>query len=90
MKRVRIKVAGIVQGVGYRAFAKKHAQYLGLTGFTRNNPDGSVTIEAQGKTEVLAIYMNLMEKGPQSSEVRHFNIEEIELVVDETAFYVTV
>ncbi len=89
MKRIRIRVAGIVQGVGFRAFAKKHAQYLGLTGFTRNNPDGSVTIEAQGKTEVLALYMNLMDKGPQSSEVRHCNVEELELVIDETVFYVT-
>lgn len=89
MKRIRIKVAGIVQGVGFRAFAKKQAQYLGLTGFTRNNPDGSVTIEVQGKTEALAVYMNLMETGPQSCEVRHCNVEDVEIVGNETFFYVT-
>jgi acylphosphatase len=89
MKRIRIKVAGIVQGVGFRAYAKRHAQTMYLTGFTRNNADGSVTIEAQGLLEILAKYLELIESGPAGSDVRHIKTEEIPLIMNESTFYVT-
>jgi acylphosphatase len=44
----RFIVSGSVQGVGYRYFCRRAAQSLGLKGFVRNMPDGSVEIEAFG------------------------------------------
>ena len=88
MKRIKIKVSGIVQGVGFRAFAKRHALYHSLTGYTKNNPDGSVIIEIQGKSELIANYLALMEQGPPHAEVRHIKIEDMDIIESESLFYV--
>lgn len=89
MKRIRIRVAGIVQGVGFRYFAKKNAQLLGLSGFTKNMDDGSVLIEVQSdKQEILVQYVSLMEQGPTHSEVRHSKVTEIPIIEGESFFYV--
>jgi acylphosphatase len=88
MKRIKIKVSGIVQGVGFRAFAKRHALYHSLTGYTKNHPDGSVTIEIQGKPEIIALYLSLMEKGPSHAEVRHIKVEDMEIIESESLFIV--
>ena len=48
MIRKRIKFTGLVQGVGFRWRAKNSAAALGLTGWVRNEYDGSVTMEVQG------------------------------------------
>ncbi|MDQ6838702.1 MAG: acylphosphatase, partial [Actinomycetota bacterium] len=45
--RVRIRVLGTVQGVGFRPFVYRHARALGLAGFVRNDSAG-VLIEAEG------------------------------------------
>jgi acylphosphatase len=49
--RVRAVVAGRVQGVGFRAFAREKAEALGLSGYVRNVPDGSVEVVAEGERE---------------------------------------
>lgn len=41
-------VRGRVQGVGYRAGCHRRANELGLSGWVRNLPDGSVEVEAEG------------------------------------------
>ncbi|MBP7733390.1 MAG: acylphosphatase [Caldisericia bacterium] len=89
MKRIRIRVAGIVQGVGFRYFAKRNAQLLGLSGFTENMDDGSVIIEAQSDNqEILSQYISLIEQGPAHSEVRHTKVAEIPVIEGESFFYV--
>lgn len=52
--RVQVRYSGRVQGVGFRATARGIASRLGLTGWVRNEPDGSVLLEAQGTPEALA------------------------------------
>lgn len=49
MKTVTMKVTGLVQGVGFRWTTQMIAQELGITGTVKNNPDGSVSIVAQGE-----------------------------------------
>ena len=49
--RQRFTVFGRVQGVGFRYRASYAARELGLTGWVRNEPDGSVTMEVQGLPE---------------------------------------
>jgi O-acetyl-ADP-ribose deacetylase len=46
--RVEARVEGIVQGVGFRASARRQAVRLGLAGWAANLPDGSVEVVAEG------------------------------------------
>ncbi|RJP44135.1 acylphosphatase [Candidatus Parcubacteria bacterium] len=49
IKRLLVRLTGEVQGIGLRYSARRRAQELGLSGFIRNEPDGSVYLEAEGK-----------------------------------------
>ncbi|MDX2178768.1 MAG: acylphosphatase [Bryobacteraceae bacterium] len=69
-------ISGRVQGVGYRAFVRKHALALGLTGYAKNMPDGSVEVLATGPREALDKLAGFLRQGPPWSEVRH--VEERE------------
>ena len=51
MIRKRIVFNGWVQGVGFRYRARRAADLLGVTGWVRNEYDGSVTMEIQGAEE---------------------------------------
>lgn len=48
MVRVRVRYSGRVQGVGFRATCSDLAKGAPITGWVMNEPDGSVTLEAQG------------------------------------------
>jgi len=73
--RVSAIVRGYVQGVGYRIFALREAQRHGLTGWTRNRPDGAVEVVAEGETEALRRYLARLEQGPSEAEVSHVDIQ---------------
>ena len=60
---------GNVQGVGFRATARRKAQELGLTGIVRNLADGSVELIAQGKEEELKSLVQFLH--------HHFAIEKM-------------
>ncbi len=62
-------VSGRVQGVGFRYYVYEAARALGLTGITRNQPDGSVWVEAQGPEEDLQELEQKLWKGPFLSHV---------------------
>lgn len=69
--RVRMEIAGRVQGVGYRAFARDAASDLGLVGFVRNDPSGSVTLIAEGARPVLETLLSECRAGPRFGSVTH-------------------
>ena len=48
MHRIRVTYEGRVQGVGFRATTRSIASRLDVSGWVRNEPDGTVTMEAQG------------------------------------------
>lgn len=50
-KRAEIKVSGQVQGVFFRQGVKEEAERLGLTGWVRNEDEGTVNAVAEGKEE---------------------------------------
>ena len=52
MIRKRIVFNGWVQGVGFRYRARRAADLLGVTGWVRNEYDGSVTMEIQGSQAI--------------------------------------
>lgn len=69
-------VSGRVQGVGYRAFARRSAEALGLRGFARNLADGRVEAHAEGPLSALDEFAGLLAKGPLWADVRHVESRE--------------
>ncbi|MCD6363323.1 MAG: acylphosphatase [Synergistetes bacterium] len=62
--RLKARIYGLVQGVGFRYFVKREARSLGITGWVRNMPDGSVEVIAEGEKNALKLLLSLLHKGP--------------------------
>jgi acylphosphatase len=73
--RVAFHVHGMVQGVGYRRFAAREADALGLAGWVRNEPDGSVCGVAEGGPEALAAFREALARGPAFGAVERLDWE---------------
>ena len=74
--RVVATVRGVVQGVGFRWFVHRRASDLGLDGWVRNRPDGSVELLAEGPDDAVARLLADVGQGPDGAwvsgvEVRH-------------------
>ncbi len=74
----RIKVSGRVQGVFFRVSTKDKAEELGIKGWVKNEPDGSVLIEAQGDIESLKFFEEWCHKGPLMAKVVQVELTKIE------------
>jgi acylphosphatase len=81
-------VTGRVQGVFYRASTVKEAARLGLTGWVRNEPDGSVVLEAQGSREAVEALVAWARKGPSGARVVAVDAEAVPEVAGEASFRV--
>ena len=68
--RLEARVRGAVQGVGFRWFVLREAARLGLTGWVANEPDGSVTVVAEGDPRSLARLEAILAEGPRGADVR--------------------
>lgn len=64
-KAVMVRVGGVVQRVGYRRFVLDAAQEMGISGYVRNERDGSVTILAQGDEGQLKAFMDRIKAPPE-------------------------
>jgi len=73
--RLRAIVKGIVQGVGYRFFVEDRAYELGLVGYVRNLPDGTVEVVAEGEREVLEVLLEHLRRGPRLARVKDVEVE---------------
>ena len=78
-QHLNIKVYGLVQGVFFRATAQKEAQKLNLTGFAKNEEDGSVYIEAEGEKKNLDKFIKWCNIGPSMARAEKVVISEAEL-----------
>jgi len=74
---IRAKVTGRVQGVGFRYTTEHAARELGLVGWVRNAPDGSVEVRAQGNEMVLEQFVAFLRKGPRSARVRSVDVNPV-------------
>ena len=72
--RARVRVTGRVQGVWYRQSTASAAQDLGLAGWVRNLPDGSVEAVAEGPRTTVERLVAFMEEGPPHASVEHIDI----------------
>lgn len=70
-----ITVRGLVQGVGYRWFANRHAVQLGLKGVVTNNYDGTVSVEVEGDRSLVEELLQQLKIGPRSAQVNDLRVE---------------
>lgn len=76
-KRIKVKITGTVQGVGFRPTVYKHAQNNHLSGSVQNTL-GGVVIEAQGEEENLNIFLDkVIHKLPKEAKIEHVDISTI-------------
>jgi acylphosphatase len=76
MKHVSIRVFGKVQGVFFRASTRDRARGLNISGNVRNEPDGSVSIEAEGSEEAIAEFVAWCRRGPLLARVDRCDVNE--------------
>jgi acylphosphatase len=69
MRCVCLRIAGRVQGVGYRAWAIATASRLGLRGWVRNRSDGTVEALIIGEDETVAAMIAACRDGPRAAQV---------------------
>ena len=74
IKQAHFIVSGFVQGVGYRRFIMHIARKLGLTGWIRNNADGTVEGLVIGAEEAIEQLMEACKKGPFLSTVDNVHV----------------
>jgi acylphosphatase len=75
MKRVQVRVKGRVQGVFFRAEAQARAGSLGVAGWIRNAPDGSVEAVFEGDDERVDSMVGWCRRGPAGAEVDEVEVE---------------
>ena len=85
MVRKQIRFRGKVQGVGFRYHAKNAASSLGLTGWVRNESDGSVYMEVQGE-DVLVERLLLNLNSDTYIDIQNVEIRSIDIVEKENGF----
>ena len=72
---LRVRVTGRVQGVWYRGWAQTEARRLGLRGWVRNEPDGSVAAVLVGPEPRVAEMVDAMRRGPPDARVTGLSSE---------------
>ncbi|MEX2597982.1 MAG: acylphosphatase [Salibacteraceae bacterium] len=68
-KHLNIQIFGLVQGVWFRKNTKQKADALAISGFVRNEKDGSVYLELEGDASMIDIMLEWCERGPELARV---------------------
>ncbi len=76
MKAVQARVSGRVQGVSFRWYTEEKARSLGVGGWVRNEPDGSVLVHAEGEAEAVDALVAWCHDGPTSARVSGVAVRE--------------
>ena len=75
-RAVRLRVRGLVQGVGFRWSLCREAQGLGLRGWVRNRSDGSVEALAAGPAPAVQVLIDWARAGPPAARVERVDVQE--------------
>jgi acylphosphatase len=73
-----VRVTGRVQGVFYRAWAQGEARELGISGWIRNCPDGTVEAQLSGEEHDVERMIERMRRGPSNARVEQLDVEDID------------
>ncbi|MBE9520015.1 MAG: acylphosphatase [Proteobacteria bacterium] len=85
-KRVHVIVEGRVQGVFFRAYTSDEAKKLGLTGWVRNRPEGTVEAVIEGDAGSVDTMLHWFYQGSPGSRVTKVRVSEEPPVGDSTTF----
>ncbi|MFZ5558003.1 MAG: acylphosphatase [Pseudomonadota bacterium] len=72
----RLVIHGRVQGVGFRHSMRMEADRLGVTGWVRNRPDGTVEAAAHGSPEAVAALIRWAHVGPRLAQVTRVEVAD--------------
>ncbi|MFO7966340.1 MAG: acylphosphatase [Archaeoglobaceae archaeon] len=86
MLRLEAYISGVVQGVGFRYFARKMAKESGVTGFVMNLNDGRVFLVAEGSGEQLEKFISTIRQGPVHGIVKKVETAQREATGEFTNF----
>lgn len=75
-------VHGFVQGVGFRFFVVGEARRLGVAGFVRNRPDGTVEAEVEGDDSTVQRMLDAVRGGPPGARVDRVDVTELPVTGD--------
>ena len=78
MKRARVVVSGSVQGVFFRTKTRDRARSLGVAGWIRNVPDGTVEAVFEGDDERVGSMVEWCRRGPSGASVEDVEVEWVE------------
>jgi acylphosphatase len=74
----KVQIYGRVQGVFFRQWAVNQARELGVAGWIRNRPDGSVEAHVIGTEPVVLQMIGRLRGGPSNARVEDFMVEDAE------------
>lgn len=77
-KAVVVSITGRVQGVSFRAWTQDEARKLGLSGWVRNERDGSVSALLVGEEDAVAAMLRRLQAGPPAARVTDVRVEDAE------------
>lgn len=75
LRRLEATVHGLVQGVGYRWYARHLARRLNLSGYVRNRYDRTVEVVAEGQERTLREFLSHLETGPSAAVVERVDVK---------------
>ncbi|MCR9099904.1 MAG: acylphosphatase [bacterium] len=76
MRQVKLRITGKVQGVFYRASTREKAQQLGIKGWVKNEPDGTVSAVGQGPGASLQQWIDWCREGPSEARVESVEVKD--------------
>ncbi|MBB3912806.1 acylphosphatase [Rhizobium fabae] len=86
---VQVLISGRVQGVGFRVWTRNEAMRLGLTGWVRNQDDGSVAALIAGSDNAISTMVERLKRGPAGASVSRVATETTLLEKVPTDFRIT-
>ncbi|GBE13539.1 acylphosphatase [bacterium BMS3Bbin14] len=88
LKRIHAIVHGQVQGVFFRDYTRRHARHLGLGGWVRNLPDGTVETVFEGEADKVEAMLAWLHEGSPHSRVSAVDAVEEEPIGEDEGFFV--
>ena len=85
-RRIHVIIEGRVQGVFFRAYTRDEAVRLGLCGWVRNRPDGSVEALVEGEKYAVENMIQWFHQGSPHSNVTRVHVTEEAPVEDSSTF----
>ena len=77
-KAVEVRITGLVQGVSFRFYTMQQARDLGVTGWVRNEPDGSVAGHFEGSSDAVDSLVAWCRRGPAHAQVEDVAVSPAE------------